>query len=111
MKQALVYDSRFAQQIRSAASSVMDNIAEGFERDGIKVFINFLYIAKGACGEVRSQVTRAFDVGFINEEKYNELQGSCFNLSRGIANFIKSLRSSDIKGKKYMKPSETIETL
>ena len=104
------HDSRFVQQIRAASGSVMDNIAEGFERDGNKEFIQFLYIAKGSCGEVRSQVTRAYDVGFINEVKFRELQEACFTLSRGIANFIRSLQASDIKGQKYLKPSETIET-
>lgn len=58
-------DSRFVQQIRAAAGSIMDNIAEGFERDGNKEFLNFLYIAKGSCGEVRSQIIRASDVGFL----------------------------------------------
>lgn len=105
------FDSRFVQQIRAAAGSVMDNIAEGYERDGNKEFINFLYIAKGSCGEVRSQVIRAHDVGFIDDEKYNTMYLSCLNLSKGIMNFIKSLRLSDIKGQKYLKPSETNETL
>ena len=44
------YDSRFVQQIHAAAGSIMDNIAEGYERDGNKEFKNFLYIAKGSCG-------------------------------------------------------------
>lgn len=57
------HDTRFVQQIRAAAGSVMDNIAEGYERDGNKEFVNFLYIAKGSCGEVRSQINRASDVG------------------------------------------------
>ena len=57
-------DFRFVQQIRAAAGSIMDNIAEGFERGGNKEFLNFLYIAKGSCGEVRSQLIRANDVGY-----------------------------------------------
>lgn len=105
------YDTRFVQQIRAACGSIMDNIAEGFERDGNREFINFLYIAKGSCGEVRSQIIRAHDVGFIDDEKFNDLYGRCKLLSVGIANFIKGIRSADIKGQKYMKPSETTETL
>ena len=102
------YDSRFVQQIHAAAGSIMDNIAEGYERDGNKEFKNFLYIAKGSCGELRSQLMRAHDVGFISDEKYNTLYQSCINLSKGIASFIKTLRSSRIKGQKYLKPSETL---
>lgn len=95
---------RFVQQIRASSDSVMDNIAEGFERDGNKEFIQYLYIAKGSCGEVRSQITRANDVGFLLQEKFQELNEACFILSRGIANMIKSLRASEISGQKYLKP-------
>ena len=85
----------------------MDNIAEGYERDGNAEFINFLYIAKGSCGEIRSQLMRAHDVCFLSDEIYNTLYQSCINLSKEIAAFIKSLRSSGIKGQKYLKPPET----
>lgn len=94
------YDSRFVQQIHAAAGSVMDNIAEGYERDGNKEFINFLYIAKGSCGEVRSQVIRASDVGFINNETATELYNDSKKLAGSIANFIKSLKGSGYSGKK-----------
>ena len=95
-------DSRFVQQIRAAAGSVMDNIAEGFERDGNKEFINFLYIAKGSCGEVRSQIIRASDVGFIDNAKATELYNDCMGLSKAIATFIKSIKSSDYRGSKHL---------
>jgi len=94
-------DFRFVQQIRAAAGSIMDNIAEGFERGGNKEFLNFLYIAKGSCGEVRSQLIRANDVGYLTEEEYNELFTECRKLSAGIMNFIKELKASDIAGAKY----------
>ncbi len=96
-------DYRFVQQIRAAAGSIMDNIAEGFERGGNKEFLNFLYIAKGSCGEVRSQLIRANDVGYLKEEEYKELYTECRKLSAGIMNFIKEIKASDITGAKYKK--------
>lgn len=94
-------DFRFVQQIRAAAGSIMDNIAEGFERTGNKEFINFLYIAKGSCGEVRSQLIRANDNGYLTKEEYDELYTECRKLSAGIMNFIKEIKSSDLEGAKY----------
>ena len=95
------YDSRFVQQIRAAAGSIMDNIAEGFERGGNKEFLNFLYIAKGSCGEVRSQLIRAYDVGYLTPEEYEELYSECRKLSAGVMNFIKEIKNSDLQGAKY----------
>lgn len=97
-------DKRFVQQIHAAAGSIMDNIAEGFERDGNKEFINFLYIAKGSCGEVRSQIIRASDVGFIDKDIATKLYNDCLNLSKSISKFISSLKSSPITGLKNLKP-------
>ena len=94
-------DYRFVQQIRAAAGSIMDNIAEGFERAGNKEFINFLYIAKGSCGEVRSQLIRAKDVGYLTPEEYDELYADCRKLSASILNFVKEIKASDITGAKY----------
>ena len=95
-------DSRFVQQIHASAGSVMDNIAEGFERDGNKEFINFLYIAKGSCGEVRSQIIRASDVGFIDKDTATRLYNDCMGLSKAISAFIKSIKSSDYRGTKHL---------
>ena len=94
-------DYRFVQQIRAAAGSIMDNIAEGFERTGNKEFLNFLYIAKGSCGEVRSQLIRANDVGYLTPEEYEELYSDCRKLSASIMNFIKEIRTSEFAGAKY----------
>ena len=93
-------DSRFVQQIHAAAGSIMDNIAEGYERDGNKEFINFLYIAKGSCGEVRSQIIRASDVGFIDKDTAKKLYNDTLNLSKSISKFITSLKESSITGLK-----------
>ena len=94
-------DYRFVQQIRAAAGSIMDNIAEGFERTGNKEFLNFLYIAKGSCGEVRSQLIRANDIGYLTPEEYEELYTECRKLSAGIMNFIKEIRTSEYTGAKF----------
>ena len=94
-------DIRFLSQIRAAVGSIMDNIAEGFERTGNKEFLNFLYIAKGSCGEVRSQLIRANDVGYLTKEEYEELYTACRKLSASIMNFIKEIKSSDYSGAKY----------
>ena len=95
------YDSRFVQQIHAAAGSIMDNIAEGFERTGNKEFVNFLYIAKGSCGEVRSQLIRARDVGYLTDSEFEELYSECRKLSASIMNFIKEIKASDLSGAKY----------
>ena len=100
-KNGFKYDTRFVQQIRAAAGSVMDNIAEGFERGGNKEFLNFLYIAKGSCGEVRSQLIRANDLGYLTKEEYDELYTECRMLSAGIMNFIKEIRTSEYAGAKF----------
>ena len=97
-------DSRFVQQIHAAAGSVMDNIAEGYERDGNKEFINFLYIAKGSCGEVRSQIIRASDVGFIDKDTATQLYNDCMGLSKAISAFIRNIKSSGLSGSKFNKP-------
>ena len=97
-------DTRFVQQIHAAVGSIMDNIAEGYERDGNKEFVNFLYIAKGSCGEVRSQIIRASDVGFIDNETATRLYNDCVSLSKAISKFITSLKGSSITGLKNLKP-------
>jgi four helix bundle protein len=97
-------DSRFVQQIHAAAGSIMDNIAEGYERDGNKEFVNFLYIAKGSCGEVRSQIIRASDVGLIDNDTATRLYNECLALSKALAKFITSLKGSQITGLKNLKP-------
>ena len=97
-------DSRFVQQIHASSGSVMDNIAEGFEREGNKEFVNFLYIAKGSCGEVRSQIIRATDVGFIDKDTATRLYNDCMGLSKAISAFIKSIKTSDYRGSKHLDP-------
>ena len=100
-RESIKRDFRFYSQIRASAGSVMDNIAEGFERDSRLEFINHLSFSKGSCGEVQSQVFRAFDDQTVTEEEQNELILGYKTLAKDIGNFIRYLNKSDIKGQKF----------
>jgi four helix bundle protein len=101
LETALSKDYRFRDQINAAAGSIMDNIAEGFERGGRLEFINFLTIAKASCAEVRSQLYRLLDRSCITTEKFNELYKLADDIGSKLGAWIIYLNQSELKGTKF----------
>ncbi len=97
-------DFGLVDQIRRAAVSILSNIAEGFERGGKTEFIQFLYIAKASCGEVRAQLQIAQDQNYITEVQYHRLYELCKLISGMISNFIAHLQKTDYQGEKINRP-------
>lgn len=94
-------DYKFRDQIRASSGSIMDNIAEGFERGGNKEFTQFLFVAKGSSGEMRSQLHRAYLFEYIDKETLDNMIDKSMKLNTKISNMITYLKNSDYKGTKY----------
>ena len=87
-------DFGLRDQLRRAAVSIPTNIAEGFERYSRKEYVNFLNIAKGSAGEVRSLVRVALEVGYFDSQTYDELYNQSSELSRMLFSQIKAIKRS-----------------
>jgi four helix bundle protein len=101
LRDKVKYDYAIRDQVNRSIGSVMDNIAEGFERGGNKEFIQFLFIAKGSAGETRSQVYRMHDRNYISKEEFESLFDELDNISKMLLGLISYLKNSALKGTKF----------
>jgi len=101
IKDQFARDFKLVGQINGSSGSIMDNIAEGFERDGNKEFIQFLTFSKGSCGETRSQLYRALDYLYITQDEFDEAYKMTLEESKMLKSFIQYLKGSDLKGNRF----------
>jgi len=89
---------RLIHQIEGSSGSIMDNIAEGFERGTKLEFIQFLGYSKGSCGEFRSQLYKALDRNYLIQTKFDELYELAIRTSSLLQKFIEHLLKTEIAG-------------
>ena len=94
-------DFGLRDQIRRASVSIVSNVAEGFERDGNKEFAQFLSLAKGSAGEVKSQLTIARDLGYIDTFAYDDCCHLVIRIGQTIGGLMNYLRHNELSGLKY----------
>jgi four helix bundle protein len=94
-------DYGLRDQMQRAAVSIMSNIAEGFERGGNQEFVQFLYVAKASCGELRSQLYVALDQKYIDPQTASEMTMALKRLSTMIKHLVDHLKQSGMRGPKY----------
>lgn len=95
-----VRDYSLVDQVRRASLSVMCNIADGFERGTNAEFLQFVFVAKGSCGQVLAQVSVAFDQKYISKTDYEDLTERCRRISGMLGNLIRYLKRSQRSGRK-----------
>jgi len=100
-KEPIESDFRMKDQMRGSVGSIMDNIAEGFERGSKLEFINSLTVSKGETGELKSQLYRCLDNKYISQKLFDELYSLADEVTKMLTGFINYLNKSKIKGQKY----------
>jgi len=94
-------DFALCDQIRRASVSIMANIAEGFERGGTREFLQFIAIAKGSSGEVKSFLYLACDLNYITQEQFVTLAAELDEIGKMLGGLSNYLRQTPLRGTKY----------
>ena len=94
-------DFSLKDQIRRASVSSMANVAEGFEREGNKEFVQFLTYSKGSAAEVKSHLYVALDARFISDDQFKTTYDLAEQTGRLLGGFIRYLESSSNPGRKF----------
>lgn len=89
-------------QIQRSVISISSNIAEGFERGTKQEFIQYLYIARGSCGELRSQIYIAKDIGYLDNKEFGKIYNLALKVGKQINGFIEYLKNTKVKGQKFL---------
>ncbi len=90
-------DFGLKDQIRRSAVSVPSNISEGYERDSKRQFLYFLVIAKGSCGELRTQLMIARNLNYLDEKEFVKINEQCLSTSKQLSGFISYLKKYEEK--------------
>jgi four helix bundle protein len=99
-------DPVLVTQLRKTMLSIYSNLAEGFERDGNREFSQFVSIAKGSVVETRGQLLYAFDFGYLERERFDQLNELGRNAARCLGGLMRHLNNSKFRGRKFKKDSK-----
>lgn len=99
-------DMRLWDQVSGSSGSIMDNIAEGFDRGSNKEFIQYLFIAKGSSGELRSQLYRMLDRNYIRQHEFDSMFEQLITIRQKISGLAGYLRRAQKEGFKFNEPIE-----
>jgi four helix bundle protein len=99
-------DFGLIDQMRSAAVSIMSNIAEGFGRGGNREFVQFLWVAKGSASELQAQCYVALDAGYIDQLQFQTCLARCEEISKMLAGLIAYLSRAERQGARYTRMTQ-----
>jgi len=100
---AFFQDIALAAQLRKTMLSIYSNFGEGFERDGNREFAQFVSISKGSVGEIRAQLLYALDLGYLEREKFEQLNALGKEAARYLGGLMRHLNQSPLRGRKFKK--------